>query len=136
MSKTTITISDKARAAFAAMHASYPTLTLTDFYDQAVTFYLTYRDDASFKPLVKHLSNVTRQLDTLSQQLKTVVHPPPVNHDYLAHVVAKMVLEQLPKPPSSPVIPGIRGWLIRRWQTRYGDITDSSANTHRYLRPR
>jgi hypothetical protein len=136
MSKTTITISAKARAAFAAMRADYPALTLTDFYDQAVSFYLAYRDDASFKPLVKHLSTLTTQLDTLSQQLKTVVHPPPVNHDFLAHLLTKSVVDELTKIPSPPVVPGVRGWLIRRWQKRYGDIADSSANTHRYLRPR
>jgi hypothetical protein len=136
MSKTTITISPKARAAFAAMQANYPALTLTDFYDQAVTFYLAYRDDASFKPLVKHLSTITLQLDTLTRQLATVVHPPPINHDHLAQLVTKYVVDELTKAPPPVVIPGVRGWLIRRWLTRYGDIAHSSANTRRYQGPR
>jgi hypothetical protein len=132
MSKTTISISAKTRVAFAALQAEYPGLSLTDFYDQAVTFYLAYRDEASFKPMVKHLSTITRHLDTLSQQLQTVVHPPPVNHDYLAHLVTKSVVDELTKVPPPMVIPGWRGWFVRRWQKRYGDITHSSANTRRY----
>ena len=131
-SKTTITISAKVRAAYAALQAAYPQLTLTDFYDQAVTFYLAYRDDASFRPLVKHLSTITQQFDTLSQQLNTVVHPPPVNHDHLAHLLTTHVVDALTQAPSPPVIPGWRGWLVRRWQRRYGDIAHSLADARRY----
>jgi hypothetical protein len=47
MAKTTITISPKARAAYAAMRAETPGLTLSDFYDQAVTFWLRFADEAS-----------------------------------------------------------------------------------------
>jgi hypothetical protein len=132
MSKTTITISARARAAYAALRADYPALTLSDFYEQAVTFYLAYRDEATFAPTLKHLSTITTQLDSLSQQLTTVVHPPPVDHHHLANLLAKTVLEQLPKPPPPVLIPGIRGWLIRRWQKRYGDIANSLAHTRRY----
>jgi hypothetical protein len=131
-SKTTITVSAKTRAAYAAMQVDYPGLSLTDFYDQAVTFFLAYRDEASFRPTLRHLTTITQQLDTLTRQLQTVTHPPPINHDHLAQLLAKHVVDALTKVPPPLVLPGVRGWLLRRWQKRYGDIRDSSAHTQRY----
>lgn len=70
--KTSITIEDKIRAAYDAMHVEVPGLTLSEFFDQAATFYLAYKDEASFRPLVKHLG-------AISEQLTHVAAPPPAN---------------------------------------------------------
>jgi hypothetical protein len=119
-SKTTITIESKHRAAYEVMRAEVPGLTLSDFVAEAITFYLAYKDEASFRPLVRHLGTIT-------EQLKTVARPePPINQERFAELVSKYVVGQLMTtlPPPAPEVPGWRGWLIRRWQGR--DIAHTS----------
>ena len=117
--KTTITITDKIRAAYESMRVEVPGLTLSEFFDQAATFYLAYKDEASFRPLVKYLGAITEQLKHVSTP------PPPINPHHLADLVAKVVIERLIalQPPPPPEVPGWRGRLIRRWQRR--DITQA-----------
>jgi hypothetical protein len=119
--KTTITIADKIRAAYESMRIEVPGLTLSEFLDQAATFYLAYKDEASFRPLVRHLGTITEQLTHVAAP------PPPINQHHLADLVAKVVIEQLIalQPPPPPEVTGWRGWLIRRWQRR--DINDAPA---------
>jgi len=109
MAKTTITISAKARAAFEAMRAETPGLTLSDFYDTAVTFWLAYANEARLKPMIRHLSTVSTQITSLQQDLQRV-RPPPIDHQRLGEIVAKQVVETL-IPMLAP--PKTRGWLSR-----------------------
>jgi hypothetical protein len=107
--KTTITISAKARAAFEAMRAETPGLTLSDFYDTAVTFWLAYGDHASLKPMIRHLSTVSSQLSTGERELQHI-RPPPIDHQRLGEIAAKQVVETLIPVVAPPVK---RGWLSR-----------------------
>jgi hypothetical protein len=119
--KTTITLETKHRAAYDAMHAEVPGLTLSDFVRDAITFYLAYKDEASLRPLVKHLGLIT-------ERLKHVAAPPlPINQHHLADLVAKVVIDQFIalQPPPPPEVTGWRGWLIRWWQRR--DITHAPS---------
>jgi hypothetical protein len=131
--KTSITLNNKIRAAYEAMHTEAPGLTLSEFLDQAATFYLAYKDEASFRPLVRHFG-------AISEQLKHVASPPPpIDQQRLADMVTKQVIAQLIalQPPPVPEVPGWRGRLIRRWQRR--DITQAPSrpviSTIRQSRP-
>jgi hypothetical protein len=92
--KTTITISAKARAAFEAMRAEPPGLTLSDVYETAMTFWLAYGDHASLKPMIRHLSTVGAQITSLQRDLQHI-RPPPIDHQRLGEIVAKQVVETL-----------------------------------------
>jgi hypothetical protein len=71
-----------------------PGLTLSDFYDQAVTFWLAYGDQSTLKPMIKHLSTVSDQLFQVQHELQ-YVRPPPIDDHRLGEIVAKQVMEQL-----------------------------------------
>jgi hypothetical protein len=107
--KTTITVSAKARAAFEAMRTETPGLTLSDFYESAVVFWLAYGNEASLKPMIKHLSTVSTQITSLQQDLQRI-RPPPIDHQRLGEIVAKQVVETL-IPMLAPPPP--RSWLSR-----------------------
>jgi len=111
-SKTSITIDAKHRAAYEAMRSEVPGLTLNDFISEALTFYLAYRDEASFRPMVRHLATITKQLQHVAQP------PPPIDPQRLADLVAQRVVSRLKEtlPPPPPEVKGWRGALIRRWQ--------------------
>ena len=117
-SKTTITISAKARAAFEAMRAETPGLTLTDFYDQAVTFWLRFADESSLSPWIRQMSSLNAACERISPQLESQTRPPlPINPEHLAVIVAKQVVETL-----IPVLipEKKRGWLSRLfWRDCY-----------------
>jgi hypothetical protein len=90
MAKTTITMSTKARAAYEAMKAETPGLTLNDFYNEAVTFWLRFADEATFKPAIRQMSMLITQFEHLSRQLDAQIRPPPpINPDHLAEIVTK-----------------------------------------------
>jgi hypothetical protein len=109
--KTTITISAKARAAIEAMRAETPGLTLSDFYDQAVAFWLRFADEATFKPAIRQMSSLNASCERISRQLEAQTHPPPpINPERLGEIVAKQVAETL-IPLLAP--PKKRGWLSR-----------------------
>jgi hypothetical protein len=109
--KTTITISAKARAAFEAMRAKPPGLTLGNFYDQAVAFWLRFADEATFKPAIRQMSNLNATCERISRQLEAQTHPlPPINPERLREIVVKQVAETL-IPRLAP--PKKRGWLSR-----------------------
>jgi hypothetical protein len=108
--KTTITVSAKARAAFEAMRTETPGLTLSDFYESAVVFWLAYGNEASLKPMIWHLSTVSNQLSTVERELQHI-RPPPIDHQRLGEIVAKQVVETL-IPMLAPPPP--RSWLSRR----------------------
>jgi hypothetical protein len=107
--KTTITVSAKARAAFEAMRTETPGLTLSDFYESAVVFWLAYGNEASLKLMIKHLSTVSTQITSLQQDLQRI-RPPPIDHQRLGEIVAKQVVETLIPMLASPPP---RGWLSR-----------------------
>jgi hypothetical protein len=109
MAKTTITVSPKVRAAYEAMRAETPGLTLSDFYDTAVTFWLAYGDHASLKPMIRHLSTVSGQLSTVERELQHI-RPPPIDYMRLGEIVAKQVVETL--------IPMLAPPVKRRWLPR------------------
>lgn len=125
--KTTITISAKARAAFEAMRAETPGLTLSDFSDTAVTFWLAYGDHASLKPMIRHLSTVSSQLSTGERELQHI-RPPPIDHQRLGEIVAKQVVETLIPVVAPPLqtwlaISPVWGGLISTLRQRYQQHT-------------
>jgi hypothetical protein len=109
MAKTTIDVSPKTRAAFEAMRTETPGLTLSDFYEGAVVFWLAYGNEASLKPMIKHLSTVSTQITSLQQDLQRI-RPPPIDHQRLGEIVAKQVVETL-IPVLAPSKK--RGWVAR-----------------------
>lgn len=111
MAKTTIDVSPKTRAAFEAMRTETPGLTLSDFYESAVVFWLAYGNEASLKPMIKHLSTVSSQLSHVERELQHV-QPPPIDHQRLGEIVAKQVVVETLIPMLAP--PPQRGWLSRR----------------------
>ena len=88
-----------------------PGLTLSDFYESAVVFWLAYGNEASLKPMIKHLSTVSSQLSHVERELQHV-QPPPIDHQRLGEIVAKQVVVETLIPMLAP--PPQRGWLSRR----------------------
>ena len=109
MAKTTIIVSAKTHAAYEAMRAETTRLTLSDFYDTAVTFWLAYGNEASLKPMIRHLNTVSSQLTYVQQELQHI-RPPPIDHQRLGEIVAKQVVETLTLVLAPPKT---RGWLSR-----------------------
>lgn len=75
MKKTTIVILPQHRAAYEARRQLQPSLALTQFYSDAMTFYLQHGDESSLRPAIKAQQALITKLDRLETTLGKLTMP-------------------------------------------------------------
>jgi hypothetical protein len=122
--KTTIVILPQHRAAYEAYRREQPSLSLTQFYSDAMSFYLRHGNDATLKPAIKAQQELIQRLDAT---LKILANPPPlVDHTrlelhakHLAGEVSASV-QHLERGVTTAAIQAIGAYRATLWRLAIG----------------
>jgi hypothetical protein len=75
MKKTTIVVLPQHRSAYEARRHLQPSLSLTHFYSDAMTFYLQHGDEASLRPAIRAQQELIHKLEA-TIRLSSTCHRP------------------------------------------------------------